>query len=166
MFFAVDENGNIIITTGLYGLTALEYPAASIENADISGSAAIDASKCERGMTTMVSQAGNASTATYIVRVAQNDGALKRFVASNTTACGGSTTVAVDLLNNGASVLAAALSLDSATGARGEEVATISTPGYVDGDVLEVVITISQNGTDALPTNVCAQLDFDEAYTA
>jgi hypothetical protein len=91
-------------------------------------------------------------------------GTLKFFKANNIAACAGSSTVTVDLYINGVTALSAVLTLDAATGNRGEEVGVLSTTAVVADDVLEVVITANQSGTDALASGVYAELRIDEDY--
>lgn len=160
-------NGDVVIVGGLYGLTDLQYPAASILNGDISAAAAIAASKCQKSLAPALKQAGTATDETRIVRVVKGaTGTIKHFTVSNVTACAGASTLTVDLQNNGVSVLAAPVTLNAATGNLGEAVGVISTPALVDGDVLTIVVVTSQSGTDALATGVFGQVDLDEDYAA
>ena len=164
---AATYNGHIIVLGGIFGLTEMEYPSESIVNGDISPAAAIAASKCQKSLSLTLKQASTAADETRIVRVVKGaTGTLKHFTVSNVTACAGASTLTVDLQNNGVSVLAAAVTLNAATGNLGEAVGTISTPAVVDGDVLTEVVTTSQSGTDALATGVFGQVDMDEAYAA
>lgn len=157
--------GDLVVTGGLSIGGSVSLPTGTVNNDNVATAAAIAASKCQREAMIPVSRAGTAVTETLIAHVVKGTTAtLKYFTASNVTACAGSSTVTVDLQKNGVSVLSAVLTLNAATGTRGEAQATISTPALVDGDVLEVVITATQSGADALATGVYAQIDLDEAY--
>lgn len=157
--------GDVVITGTLHVQTGVNLPAGALGNADIEAAAGVAASKSTQHHSKKVSQAGTAVTATEIIHVVAGlEGTLKFFKATNIAACAGSSTVTVDLKKNGTTVLSAVITLDSATGDRGEEVAILSSTSVVADDVLEVVITANQSGTDALASGVYAELRVDEDY--
>ncbi len=160
------EDG-ILVLGPILGATQIDIPAGEIVNAAISASAAIAASKCQKGLAAHVSRSGTVVTETLVIHVVKGaTGTLTHFTVSNVTAAAGASTATVDLQKNGVTVLSAAVTLNAATGNLGEEVGIISSASVVDGDVLTVVITAVQSGTDALATGVMAQLDLDEDYAA
>lgn len=157
--------GDLVVGGTLTVNEGIRLPAGALVNADISSTAAVAAFKSRQHHSKKVSQAGTAVTATEIIHVVCGlVGTLQFFKATNIAACAGSSTVTVDLYKNGSSVLSTILTLDSATGARGEEEAAFSNTSVVADDVLEVVITINQSGTDALASGVYAELRLNEDY--
>jgi len=160
-------DGSLLLHGELIGVTAIDYPAGSIENVDISTSAAIAQSKCQRGPVLTVRQTGNAADETIIAFFCKGATAtLKTFTVSNLTANAGSSAVTVDLKKNGTTVLSAVITLNSGKAAFSETEGVITVTGLVDGDYLTVVIDATQSGTDALATGVFAQIEFDEDYDA
>lgn len=161
-----DEDG-IVCLGPILGATQIDYPAASIIDADVSAAAAIAASKCQRDITLVISQTGTVVTVTHLVHFCKGaTGTIKRVTVSNVTACAGASTVTVDVEKNGVSILSAAQTLNSGTAAYSENIPTITTSDLADGDYLEVVITANQSGTDALATGVMCQVELDEDYEA
>lgn len=158
---------DVIVGGWLVGMAGIGYPLASIENRHVSPAAAVEARKLQRSLAPSTFQTGTAQDETRMLRIVKGlTGTLKHFTVSNVVACGGTSTVTVDLQVNGVSVLAAVVTLNPATGNRGEEVGVIATAAVADGDVLEAVINATQVGTCALATGVFAQVDMDEAYAA
>ncbi|MFQ5492320.1 MAG: hypothetical protein ACE5GE_16540, partial [Phycisphaerae bacterium] len=98
-------DGDQILRGELLGLTGLDYPVGSIENVDVSTSAAIAASKLQRGPVITVYQSGTAADETIIAFFCKGTtGTVKNFTVSNLTANAGSSTVTVDLQKNGATI--------------------------------------------------------------
>ena len=160
-------DGSMILIGELLGVTGIDYPAGSIENVDISVSAAIAASKCQRGPVIRGHQSDTAADETIIAFFCKGATAtIKSFTVSNVTACAGSSKVDVDLKKNGTTVLSAAVELSVADAAFSESEGTISVPGMVDGDYLTVVIDATASGTDALAAGVSWQIELDEDYDA
>jgi len=161
----VQHEGSMILLGELLGVTGIGYPAGSIENVDISASAAIAASKCQRGPVISGHQTGEASDETIVAFFCKGTtGTIKSFTVSNLTANSGSSTVTVDLKKNGTTVLSAAVTLNSSKAAFSETEGTVTTTSLTDGDYLTVVINATQSGTDALATGVFWQIELDEDY--
>lgn len=159
--------GDVVITGQLDVQGAMSLPSGCVANANVASDAAIAASKCQRGPVVSHSQEGTCTTKTVILTVICGATAtLKKVRVSNVTACGGASTVTVDVQNNGVSVLTAVATLNAATGALGVESPTIATPAAVVDDVITAVITANASGTDVLATGVGVVLQFDEAYVA
>lgn len=158
--------GDLVVTGVVTPQSGLNMPAGTITNVDVSGTASITPSKCLQHHSKTVSQAGTAVTASMIIHVVHGlTGTLKFFKATNIAACAGSSTVTVDLYKNGVSVLDTILTLDAATGDRGApEVAILDSTAVAADDLLEVVITKNQSGTDAMASGVAAELRLDEDY--
>ena len=159
-------NGDLVVTGAIYGPTDIDYPAGSIENVDVSASAAVAASKLQKSPVWIETQTGTAETQTYQTFIKGSTGTLKHLTVVCGTACSGSSTVTVDLQVDGVSVLATALTINSSTTPNSELTATIDTPGVTDGERLSVVITATQSGSDALATDVGFRLDWDEDYAS
>lgn len=158
-------DGDLVVLGELLGCTSIAYPAGSVENVDISGSAAIAASKCQKSLRAVVHQVGNAATETHLMFIVKGAAlTFKKFTVSNITACAGSTTVTVDVKKNATTILSAVITLDSSKTPYSETEAVISVGSAADGDYVTIVITATQSGTDALATGVMAQLDYDEDY--
>jgi len=88
-------------------------------------------------------------------------GSVIAFEAGSVAVCTGNATITVDLTKNGVSILTAAIVLDSTNDVRVVEAATIDTAGLVDGDVLEVVVTVDA-GTGAPGNGVFAAVTVHE----
>lgn len=161
-------NGDLVVLGEILGATGIAYPAGSIVNANISGSAAIAATKLQKAPSVHYQQAGTAVDATVIVHIVKGATAtLKHFTCSNVATCSGAATITLDLKKNGVSVLSAVVTLDNATGDLGEATGTLTTTALVDGDVLTVVVDATTvYGTDVAATGVFAQVDLIEDYAS
>lgn len=158
----IDED---LYVGGTIRAQAMDIPAGTVVNADVASAAGIAASKCQQYPGKAYGQAGTAVAASVIMHVVRGaTGTIKEFVVSNITANAGASTVTVDLLKNGVSVLNTVVTLNNATGNRGNEEGVIDTTALVADDVLEVVVALAQSGTDALAVGVAAELRLDEAY--
>ena len=73
----------------------------------------------------------------------------------------GDSTVTIDLYKNGASILSAPIVLDNTNTAYTEETGTLSSDDLVQGDCLEVVVTVSA-GTGTLPQGLYVEVDVHE----
>jgi len=159
--------GDVVITGSIIGITGIAYPDGSIIDADINASAAISASKCQRSVVVLVSQAGTAVTSTHLVHFCKGTtGTIKQVTVSNITACAGASVVTVDVKKNAVTILSAVQTLDSTTAAYSENIPTISVSSLADGNYLTVHITATASGTDTLASGVMCQIEIDEAYEA
>jgi hypothetical protein len=105
---------------------------------------------------------GTAATAERrALYVAGADGTLTDFRVGVVAAAVGDSTVTLDLRKNGTSVLSSAVTLTSSAAAYAKTTAAVATPGYVAGDVFELVQTVSA-GTGTLPQGAFAVAAFDE----
>lgn len=117
-------------------------------------------------------QLGTATADTIWAWTALAAGTVSKISVTNLTACGGSSTVAVDIQKNGVSVLSSVVTLDAATGNAGSGSGTEA--GLLDGaqvplaagDVLTVVITPNQVGTEALASDIGVAMGVTEAHPA
>lgn len=142
---------------------AMDIPAGTIIDSDVSASAGISASKLQHQYQPTWSQPNTTATAETRVlhRVFGATGTVSGFKAATIAACIGDSTITVDLKKNGSSILSAPIVLDNANTARVAEAGTISTPSVVAGDELEVVITVSA-GTGTLGTGLSVSLKVRE----
>ena len=107
-----------------------------------------------------------ASDATIVLHVVKGAaGTIRTFVASCTSVCVGDSTISVDLKKDGVSILSAAISLSSSQSNYDQVSATISSTSVAAGDVLTVVVTVSE-GTGTLGTGLFAEMVLDEDYSA
>ena len=125
-------------------------PAGCVTNAMVNAAAAIAATKLEHQHAITIAQESD-QTATAEKRPVHSvygaTGTIVSFEAGCVTLCTSTSTVSVDLLKNGTSVLSSVISLDSADTARSPSTGTVSTTTLADGDLLEV--QISPLGPDA-----------------
>jgi len=139
-------------------------PAESITNAAIKAAAGIEAEKTEHLHRQIYAQESDTTAAaeSRVVHVVYGaTGDVVAFEAGIVVACIGDATITIDLKKNGVSVLTGAIVLDSTNAVRIVEAATIDTAGLVDGDVLEVVVTVNA-GTGTLGKGVFAALTVHE----
>lgn len=159
--------GDVVITGDILGATGIAYPDGTIVNADISGSAAIAASKCQKSLSPAARQSGTVADETIILHVVKGaTGTVKHFSASAVTVATGVSSFTVDLQKNGVTMLSAPVTVNAGTGDLGEEVGTLTVTTLADGDVLTAVIDATASGTDTPATGAYAQVDLDEAYAA
>lgn len=139
--------------------------AGCVLDAHVGAAAGIAASKMHHRHSKSLSQTGSAATATHPIHVVQGATAtLLSFKAGSIAIAAGAATVEIDLKKNGASILTAPITLDSANTARVLEAGTLSATALVAGDFLEVAITATAGG-GTLPTGLLVQLELDEAPT-
>lgn len=152
-----------VYVTGALGAKTLSPPAGSIANAAVAALAGIDATKLEHQHRIGWSQANvTAAAETRVVYVCYGTtGTILAFVAGSIAKAVGDSTVTVDLRKNGTTVLSAVITLDNANTNRVAEAGTISVPGLVAGDVLEVVVAVTA-GTGTLPTGLFAAVTLEE----
>lgn len=99
-----------------------------------------------------------------VVHVARAAGTVTGVQAGAVVAATGDSTVTVDVLKNGTTVLTGVITLDSGDAAYAEVSGTVVTTGaedYAAGDVFEVVINATV-GTGVLSQGVYADVVFDE----
>lgn len=137
---------------GHLSANTMDIPAGTIVNADVGGSADIDATKLEHQFQKNYSQATDANVVAaekIIHTVYGTTGTIVAFEAGIVTIPDGDRACTVDLHKNGTTVLSAVITLDSGNTTYVVEGGTISSASLADGDVLEVVIAISgSSGTN------------------
>ena len=152
-----------VYVAGTLSAERMVLAAASVANVNVQALADIDASKLEhqyRAQYAQESATDAVSEARVIVpRVYGATGTILSFRAGNVVAAGATTTVTVDLLKNGSSVLTAPISLDSTTTAYTSVAASFASTALVVGDVLEVEITLTGSNE---PKGVYCVLDWRE----
>jgi hypothetical protein len=152
---------------GTLNCGAITLPQNAIDSSSqIKAGTNISADKTEQRFFPCYSQPNTAATAeTRTLFVARRAGTLNEVVAGSIVAATGDSTTTINVRKNGTTVLAAPIVLDNANTDRVVESGSVSGGGgFVAGDHLDVVITISA-GTGTLPTGVFVQLEVDQNGT-
>jgi hypothetical protein len=117
----------------------------SVYDATVVAAANIAASKLEHQYQPVIPISNHATGAAVMRLPAYNvrgaTGTITRFAISASVPAAAAGSATVDLLKNGTSVLSAPIVLDDTVAANVDVVATISTPGLVVGDRLDVSVT-------------------------
>jgi len=154
-----------VVTSVLMCTSSLQVPTGSLTNTMIVASAGISASKVESYQKECWGQIGTAVTETKVLGMIRGStGTTVGVEVTNQTACGGSSTVTVDVQKNGVSILSAVVTLNSASSITVPIAATVTTTALADGDIITGVITTVASGTDALATGVSVQWDWNEDH--
>lgn len=135
-----------LYVTGTLTAASLNVPASAVGNAEIEAQAGIDASKLEHVHNVTLCLSDHATSAATVrkgIWVAENSGTIDKFAAFVTVAAGAATTVTVDLLKNGTTVLSALPTITNADTALVEDVGTVSSATFTDGDIFEVSVTLT-----------------------
>lgn len=144
--------GAIRDTVHFTGLSADVFypPAGSISDTAVAANAGVDDSKLKRRMTFAHSQTGTVAAAVQYCRIVEASGTVLSVEAAitETIATGNDRVVSVDVKKStggGAfnSILAATIDFDDASVLLDVSEATITSPNVVDGDVLEIVVTVA-----------------------
>lgn len=139
------------------------FPAASITNAAVSATAAIDATKLEhRHRITYAQPNTSAADETIVIYNAKAAGTVNAFSAGSIAIAVGAATCTFDLKKNGTTILSAVITIDSGNTNYVAEAGTISSAAYVAGDTFTVVIDGTAGG-GTLPTGVFCVAEFEEA---
>jgi hypothetical protein len=126
---------------------SLSLPAASIPAASIAPYAGIRGEDVQHVVRKYLGQTGTAATVTIPIHVVKGATAiLKALKAGSIVANVGAATVTIDLKKNGASILTAVITLNSANTARICVDGTFSSTALVAGDFLELVVTATAGG--------------------
>lgn len=164
---------NTLNDTTLKGKTTIvgqfAAPSGVITNAMIAAGAGIEASKVVHRFPLTYAQADGASVAdaTQTLYVAAAAGTVKSVeVGLGGAAAVGAATVDVDILKSTgggafASMLSAAITVDSSTVIRTSEVGTISSGSYADGDILQVSVDATAGG-GTLPQGIVVTVICEE----
>lgn len=147
-----------VFVRGRLSMRTIDLPDGAVSDSDVAADAAIGAAKLEHQHAINYSQASGTTAAaeTKVVHTVQGTaGSLVSIKAGMVTPCSGDATVTVDLHKNGSSILTSTITLDSTQTARELVTGTIDTATTADGDVLEIVITVSA-GTGTLGSGVFA----------
>ena len=149
--------------------TSATFPESTVTDSHVAAGADIAAAKQEIPLRWVALAQAHGTAATDERRTAHNvlgvTGSLISVRAGLLVAAAGDSTVTVDVLLNGTTVLSAVITLDSTTVIRTETVGTLasSPTALAVGDCLEVVIDATV-GTGTLPQGVYVQLDATEKY--
>lgn len=146
---AQDLIQNDLHVAGHLSCKTFTLPAASVGNATIQGAAGIEATKVVHQFPLTVQQASTVTNATTLLHILRAVGTVVSFEAITATpATGADRTVTIDLQKSTgagafATILSAPISLDDATTARTVVSGTVSNPSLVDGDLLQVIVTVA-----------------------
>lgn len=143
--------------------TTIDVPSSSIGNSQVTAGAGIEAEKLEHHHSITGNQPNTAATTeTRVIHdVYGATGDVLAFEAGSIVAATGDSTVTLDVLKNGTTILTGVITLDNGNTARITEAGSISVAGLVDGDILEVVI-VATVGTGSLPTGLFYNLRLNE----
>jgi hypothetical protein len=126
--------------------------AGSITDDAVQAGADISAAKLEHQYQPVYSQGMTTTPAAdrRVIHIARGaTGTFTEFAIGTRVALTGDSTITVDLLKNGSTILTGTVGLSNAESGYGKKTATIATSTYVAGDVFEVVVTVSA-GTGSL----------------
>ena len=150
-----------MVVKGRLSPTLLDIPDNIIVDADVSSSAKIATTKLQHRHQVGFGQPNTAATTeTRSLFIARSIGTIMEIGAGSIAIAIGNSTVTVNVLKNGTTVLTAVITLDNANVARTIELGTISVAGLVAGDYLEVVL-VATIGTGTLPTGVFVSMKLD-----
>jgi hypothetical protein len=148
---AQDLINNDLHINGTLSCKAFNSPPGSITDDDIEGAAGIDATKVVHQFPLFVSQAPGtavvaATTHLHILRATGTVVAIEAMTP--TPATGADRTVSIDLQKSTAggafaTILTAPIALNNATTARTAVTGTLANDAVVDGDILELVVTVA-----------------------
>jgi hypothetical protein len=120
-------------------------PDGCIDDDTLDPSADLGAEKLEHQYEPLLAQTHadlNVAARRVVHRVRGLTGTIEGFFCGNTVAATGGDSTTIDLYKNGASILSAAVTLNSGAGVAAQA-GTLSATSLVAGDVLSVVVTIS-----------------------
>lgn len=162
-----------LIVGGNFSANAMTIPAGAVADSQVAANAKIASSKLIgprtisrelNGPTTTVT-----SQTTWITTIKGASGTLIDINAFIAVAAVGAATVTIDLQKSTgggafATVLSSTISITNATVVRTATAGTITTPGIVAGDILELIVTATAGG-GTLPQGLTVTLRYDETYT-
>lgn len=144
--------------TGTLTAGAMNVPASSVGNTEIEAQANISASKLEHQHNLNVAifdHATDVSARRVGFFRAESNCTIDKFAVYVTVAAGATTTVSVDLLKNGTTILTGTISITNSHTAYQIVEGTLSSSTLVADDVLEVNVTISGTN-EPKGLNACA----------
>lgn len=165
-FSRLDSNFHV---AGNLSAETMNIPSGTIVNSDVSATAAIGAEKLVHRFPIRYSQNESAVVADAIegIHIAAAAGTIASIEAVCTSSAPvGAATVDIDLEKSTgggafASVLSAAITLDSGNTVRVLEAGTVSSPSYADGDVLRINVDATAGG-GTLPTGLVVVVTLQE----
>jgi hypothetical protein len=155
---------DVTLLKGLVKFEQVQFPNATFGSTQFSASDPLVTSKQKHLKDMPYTQKHGAAVVTERrpVYIAKATGTIAGFAVAVSVIPIGDSTVTVDLLKNGATVLSAVVTIDSGNVAYVSEPAGIAGGGtYVSGDMFEVNVTATV-GTGTLPQGLIAQATFNE----
>ena len=142
-------------------LGSVSLPAGMLYNSHIATLAAIDAEKVVQQRSIVVATSGTVATFRRAVLRATGAGEVVGFSAGSRVVCIGDSTVTVDLLKNGTTMLSSVITLDSSNVAYTGEDGTVSVASFVADDILEINV-VATVGTGTLAVDFFTHLVINE----
>lgn len=161
MAFRIEETG---VFRDLVTFLNAKLNDGCVKKATVEDGAGIEATKLEHQHRAIWAKESDTTAVAedHVIHVVKGTaGTLKSFKAGCVVASTDADTITVDLHKNGVSVLVAAIVIDDEDAAYALVEGTIDTAAVVAGDVLEVVVTIQEDGGD-VGKGVFAYLDLHE----
>lgn len=143
----------------------LYIPIGAVKNDQVSATDPLKVEKTEHRYVAVKGQkhADTAAVERSVVHVAQGNGTVESFQILATVACIGDSTITVDLLNNGSTILSTVPSLSSSNAAFALVLGVVGTATYTTGDVFEISVSVSA-GTGTLGKGLNAVVKFREGF--
>jgi len=135
--------------SGTLSADTITLPSSTVAAASVAAGAGVEATKLQQQYSKFYAQESDTTSVTedYCIHcVHGSTGTVVAFEAGSVTACAGAATITVDLHKDGASILTAAITLDSSNAAYTPEAGTIDSAAIADSDVLEVVVVATAGG--------------------
>lgn len=161
MPFRIEDTG---VFRALVTFLNIKLNAGCVKNASVEGGAGIEATKLEHQHRAVWAKESDTTAVAedHVIHVVKGTaGTLKTFKAGCIVASTDADTITVDLHKNGVTVLDAAIVLTNAHAAYEVVNGVIDTAAVAAGDVLEVAVTIQEDGGD-VGKGVFAYLDLHE----
>jgi hypothetical protein len=151
-----------VTIAGALSAESINFPAGTISDSAISGTAGIDADKLEHKHRKTYAQSGTATSVTIPIHLVVGATARRLICSAGSIAIAiGDSTVTIDLKKAGSSVLSGVTTLDSSNTARTAESLAVTTSTAVAGNLYELVI-VATIGTGTLPTGLFVEFEIDE----
>jgi hypothetical protein len=159
-----DKIDGDLLVLGTLSPAKLTAPPGCITDPAIPAGANVNSTKLMQRYEPVYTQPSGAAVITerrFLHVVRSSTAAVQQMQAAVKQAITGNSTVTVDLLKNGATILSAVLSIDNTLAAFANRAGAVISPNLVLGDVLEVNVTATV-GTGVLPQGLIVMVQIDE----